>query len=260
MLPKFFAKAGMSLFLACAICVFSFAKANEKLESTSAALDGLRSSDLVDRIRAFHALVDPLEEHPPDTSSFKPEAILQPELRRGLIDLLYKEQLVYPRTVGDDDGEFWIDLTGAVSALHDPEALGVLLRPTVLKYGYATVPAIASFGQPIVPRLLDIYNSSKDQDYRWHIEEVFLDMLRNNAVTDARPQSNLRALFLLETYSRLDSIRSIAIAALSHLQSPKVVARIKQLEETDPFWVGTSDKRFYPVRSVAEEALARGPL
>jgi len=242
--------------------------------STQALLQQFHSPDWHVRADAFYKLIGPLEDEPPNAVKLNHGKGIDPAIRHALIDLLSFEADVVaakenafsdaiaahrtPDLMSEEQSDYWATLGQAVGGLHDPAALNVLLKPSVMHYGYNNISAIGDFGEPILPRLLLLYSSRRDDISRGYLMAVFAYMLKRGYVMNPQNLEKLRAMFLTISHDDDRGTRLLGLRGLSTFGDSESQARIREIATSDPYtFVTRQGQTVFPLRQQAELLLRR---
>ncbi|HTZ71106.1 MAG TPA: hypothetical protein VMB71_10690, partial [Acetobacteraceae bacterium] len=160
------------------------------------------------------------------------------------------------RIMTEGESEYWAALSAAVGALHDPEALKVLLNPTVVEDGASNVGAIGAFGDQVLPRLLTLYDLPSFRQHKWYISSIITYMLEHHIITNDIDRTRLRTLFLVQSHDQDWKLRLLSLRALSIFNTEVARGRIREVAAADPY--STVNKKgtvAYPVRVEAARLL-----
>lgn len=246
------------------------------------ALRDLQATSLPTRERAFYIIYNSL------TSGMSSDLILNggrpvdPAIKSGLISLLKLEARHMAKldqevaehggaavqhgantSIGESEAysDYWQAVTEVVGELRDPQALEILLDPTVLADGSYNVALIAEFGPAILPRLISLYRQPRYRDAQTDLSAIMLALLKSKRVASEADRAAIRSIFLEQSYSGDASVRISAVVGLAYFHDADAVARLKALAQHDEFALPLKNgQQFYTVRVSAGHALAENGL
>jgi hypothetical protein len=178
--------------------------------------------------------------------------------KRDLIELLTKENALVRGAakqhldLSETYTDYYADLIGSVSALHDPAAIGALLDSA--PSGWLAIQGLAQFGSVVLEPATRRLQSDRPDERRAAalVVKTVLSAPGFSADEKTRGMLNsaiIHALHDSDGYTRLAALE--IVPALTKDEAFRDV--VQSLAKTDPFKVGAA----YPVRALAKKFLGR---